>query len=385
MVIVLPPSRSPAPEVTAFFQPVEAAFGEKESLNILLLGVDYNYDAKAQRYTSGARSDTILILRVEPLGKHLSMMSIPRDLLVSIGESGEYGYERINAAFSYGGAALTMQTVEKLTGMRLDHYVVVKSDVVADLVDTIGGVPIKVEKQMDWDDNWANLHIHLKPGDQKLNGNQAVGYCRFRQDEEGDFGRIQRQQKFLGALLAELKQKKHLQKYPELARVVKKKLKTDLRTEQLIGLATLYRSFPLDNIRKGRPQVEDYYLNGAACLVMAPGEPKATIEEVFRPLPNAKLTEFKVTLIADEKHMEEARRVSRIMKDEGFSSVLIRKEKEAESANGSTLTLRSHQGAGAEALRKMFPQLTLQKKEMKGGRPEVTLHIRSSIYVSEAV
>ena len=78
-IILLPPSVSPAPEVTAVFQPEEAAFGEERSLNILLLGVDYNYDSKAQRHTSGARSDTILILRVERKGKQLSMLSIPRD------------------------------------------------------------------------------------------------------------------------------------------------------------------------------------------------------------------------------------------------------------------------------------------------------------------
>ena len=235
--------------------------------------MDYNYDSKAQRHTSGARSDTILILRVERKGKQLSMLSIPRDLFVGIGKNAVHGYDRINAAYSFGGEKLAMETLERVTGIKIDHYIVVKSDVVADMVDAIGGVPVEVEKQMDWDDNWAGLHIHLKPGKQVLNGEQAVGYCRFRHDEEGDFGRIQRQQKFLTALMKELKQKKNFKNYQELAGLVRAKMKTDLENRQLVGLAMLYKSFPLDNIRKGRPEVLDYFENGAAYLVLAPGEP----------------------------------------------------------------------------------------------------------------
>ena len=364
---------------------MEAAFGEKQSLQILLLGLDYNYDSKAQRHTKGARSDTIVVVRVEPLGRELSMLSLPRDLLVKIGKNGEHGYERINAAHALGGEQLTIETVQQLTGLKIDHFVAVKSDVVASLVDSIGGVPIHVEKQMDWDDHWAGLHIHLKPGQQRLSGSQAVGYCRFRQDEEGDFGRIERQQKFLTALLKELKGRQHWAKYPELAKLVKSKTKTNLEDKQLVGLAQIYKSFPLDNVRKGRPEVEDYLSNGGAYLVLAPGEPKSIIEELFTPLPSVSAREIAVVIKARDEYMDEARRVARLMKQRGFASVLLKHLPENSASEGkSYLSLKSADGQGADVLRAMFPQLTLNKTKTEG-RPEATLQINSKIIVADSV
>jgi len=379
-IILLPPSVSPAPEVTAVFQPEEAAFGEERSLNILLLGVDYNYDSKAQRHTSGARSDTILILRVERKGKQLSMLSIPRDLFVGIGKNAVHGYDRINAAYSFGGEKLAMETLERVTGIKIDHYIVVKSDVVADMVDAIGGVPVEVEKQMDWDDNWAGLHIHLKPGKQVLNGEQAVGYCRFRHDEEGDFGRIQRQQKFLTALMKELKQKKNFKNYQELAGLVRAKMKTDLENRQLVGLAMLYKSFPLDNIRKGRPEVLDYFENGAAYLVLAPGEPDQTVKSLFSPLPDVLDVKMSVVLHAGDEYLSEARRVGALLKKRGFVSVRIKQNNDLGDGE-TTMTLHGRGDEESEMVRSLFPTLKLQKTNSSGNR-ELNLFVRSQVTVA---
>jgi LCP family protein required for cell wall assembly len=381
-IILLPPNMSPAPRVTAVFQPEKSAFGEKRSLNILLLGVDYNYDSKAQRHTSGARSDTILLIRVEPLGQALTMLSLPRDLLVGLGKNGTQGQDRINAAYSYGGEALAIATVEHVTGLKIDHHVVVKSDVVEELVDAIGGVPIEVEKKMDWDDNWAGLHIHLKPGPQRLSGTNAVGYCRFRQDEEGDFGRIRRQQKFLGALLKELKKKEHWDKYPVLAKIFRAKMKTDLKDEQLIGLATIYRSFPLNNIRKGRPEVFDYFDNGAAYLVLAPGEPRRTVEELFPPLPDPSVKSVKVLIEAPSDLLPEARRIGKALRERGFGGVRIRHLKGANPGGATTIVSSGIEGKPLESLRDTFPQIKVQKVKGKG-HPLVTLKLRSEVSVSE--
>ena len=379
-IILLPPSVSPAPEVTAVFQPEEAAFGEERSLNILLLGVDYNYDSKAQRHTSGARSDTILILRVERKGKQLSMLSIPRDLFVGIGKNAVHGYDRINAAYSFGGEKLAMETLERVTGIKIDHYIVVKSDVVADMVDAIGGVPMEVEKQMDWDDNWAGLHIHLKPGKQILNGEQAVGYCRFRHDEEGDFGRIQRQQKFLTALMKELKQKKNFKNYQELAGLVRAKMKTDLENRQLVGLAMLYKSFPLDNIRKGRPEVLDYFENGAAYLVLAPGEPDQTVKSLFSPLPDVLDVKMSVVLHAGDENLSEARRVGALLKKRGFVSVRIKQNNDLGDGE-TTMTLHGRGDEESEMVRSLFPTLKLEKTN-SSGNPELNLFVRSQVTVA---
>lgn len=380
-VLLLPPKSSPIPVFSAMVRPGEAAFEKKKSLNILLLGVDYNYDRKAQRHTKGARSDTILILRVEPLGKSLSMMSIPRDLYVGIGQDAVHGYDRINAAHSYGGVKLAKETIERVTTLKIDHYVVVKSDVVEDLVDAIGGVPIEVEKQMDWDDNWAGLHIHLKPGKQVLSGSEAVGYCRFRQDAEGDFGRIKRQQKFLGALLKELKRKKHIKKYRELAKIVASKMKTDLSNEQITGLAMLYRNFPLSNITKGRPEVEDYFANGSAYLILAPGEPGRAVRKLFPSLPDPTVAGVHVLIKCPKSLLGEARRVSSRLKEKGFGPIRVRVENGLKPVGKSTVSFRTQDDKATQAVRDTFPQIKVQRKEQKG-RPEITLVLRSRVMLS---
>lgn len=380
-VLILPPKSSPLPTLSALVKPGEAVFGEKKSLYILLLGVDYNYDRKAQRHTKGARSDTILILRVEPLGKSLSMMSLPRDLYVGIGKNAIYGYERINAAHSYGGAKLARETVQQVTGLSIDHYVVVKSDVVAELVDAVGGVPIKVDKQMDWDDNWAGLHIHLKPGEQVLSGSDAVGYCRFRRDAEGDFGRIKRQQKFLGALLKELKKKKHWSKYPKLAKIVASKMKTDLSREQITGLAALYKSFPLANITKGRPEVEDFFVNGAAMLTFAPGEPRKAIRAIFPRLPDPNVAGIQVLIKTGSSLRSEARRVSARLKERGFGPVRVRIEKDFPMGRPSSVTFYAPDDKATQAVRDTFGSLNVLKKDRKG-RAELTLELSSPIMLS---
>ena len=176
----------------------ERVFGNTDRLNVLLLGIDYNHDDKGIIYTKGARSDTMMVVSLSRDAKFLNVVSIPRDTRVYIGEG--YGYEKINSAYSYGGVEQAKKTASEFLGVPIQHHVVVKVSGAKDLIDALGGLAIDVEKDMDWDDNWGNLHIHLKKGPQLLNGEQAVGYARFRMDEEGDRGRIRRQQQVIRVL-----------------------------------------------------------------------------------------------------------------------------------------------------------------------------------------
>lgn len=380
VAFLLPRGFMTAGTVKAVFDPAKTAFGKKRSLNILLLGVDYNYDSKAQRYTTGARSDTILIVRVEPLGKQLAMMSLPRDLYVGIGKNASYGYERINAAYSYGGEKLTIETVERITGLKIDHYVVVKSDVVKKLVDAVGGVPIKVEKQMDWDDNWAGLHIHLKPGDQRLSGAESVGYCRFRHDEEGDFGRIRRQQHFIGALIKELKRPTNFLKVKQFAAIVKSEMKTDLSQDQLVALANIYRSFPLQNIAKGRPQVVDFFANGAALLSLAPGEPAECIRQIFTDLPNPAVKDVHVIIEAGPSKDLEAEQLASGLRHEGFPSVrLLHLPDDIRGA--SAVSVSGLSDAELQAVREVFSTVKVTTANKKGP-PTATLRLAGPVYLS---
>lgn len=366
-------------EATKVIQPIIApkktAFGSKSSLYILLLGLDYSYDSRAQRHTKDARTDTIMVMRVEPRAKTLSLLSLPRDLLVELAGTGG-AYDKINAAYSSGGVQATRMTIENFLNLKIDHHIVVKSDVVADMVELLGGVPVTVEKQMDYDDNWAGLHIHLSPGEQVLNGQQTVGYLRFRNDEEGDLGRIRRQQQFLTALIRELKNPKHLLKYDDLAHAVSNKMSTDLSIEQMASLANLYRNFPLENISKGRLEVADYYEYGIAYLIPIDGEPAASVKKLFPPLPDANLA--KVPVVIEDYREGERRKLifTDRFKSGGFGQVTL----QAPGRHGKTVTqtsflLTGHSPAAEKALPKLFPGVPIYKKESQAS-PTVTLRLR---------
>lgn len=224
-------------------------FGNNERINILVLGIDYNYDNQGILYTKGARSDTIIVLSLNRDAKYFNVVSIPRDTRVLISE--EYGYDKINSAYSYGGVEQTRQTVSNFLGIPIHHHVILKVSGAKEVLDALGGLAIDVEKDMDYDDNWGKLHIHLKKGPQVLNGEQAVGYARFRMDEEGDRGRIRRQQQVVRALGRKLKEPALLTRLPDVARVVQKSIETDLVPLQMVDLANLYSSFDFSRMRSG--------------------------------------------------------------------------------------------------------------------------------------
>src|SRR5574344_3018654 len=166
--------------------------------NILLLGVDAN-GSKTDPF-SGARSDTIVVMNIDPKTHSVKAISVPRDSKVFL--SGNNSIQKINAAHAIGGVDMPKQTVEQSLGIKIDRYIEVSDQAVENLVNTLGGVPIYVEQNMSYDDNSGHLHVHLRKGNDVLDGRNAVGYLRSRHDGLGDIGRTQRQQWFLKSLLS---------------------------------------------------------------------------------------------------------------------------------------------------------------------------------------
>ena len=258
-------------------------FGNNERMNILIVGIDYNYDSKGILYTKGARSDTILIMSLSREAEFLNLVSIPRDTQVLIAD--DIGYGKINSAYSYGGIEQARETVSNFLGIPIHHHVILKVSGAKDVVDALGGLPIDVEKNMDYDDNWGKLHIHLKKGPQVLDGEQAVGYARFRMDEEGDRGRIRRQQQVVRALGRKLKEPAMLSRIEALAKVVKQNLDTDLNLWQMADLANLYSSFDFAKMRTAAIVGDDAVdPNGISYIVPYDPENRRTVRRLLQNL-----------------------------------------------------------------------------------------------------
>ena len=207
------------------------------SKNILLLGVDSNGENTDK--WEATRTDTIILVNVDPKNRSLSAISIPRDSKVYIGDKGA---GKINSAHVFGGIKLVKQTIEDSLGVRIDNYIMVHDDAVKEMVDALDGVSIFVEKNMNYDDYTGKLHIHLTKGVNTLDGTQAVGYLRFRHDGLGDIGRTRRQQWFLKGLLDEMKSPKTIGKLPELLNVARANIKTDMSVYELSQLANSARA-----------------------------------------------------------------------------------------------------------------------------------------------
>lgn len=239
-----------APEFGFFFFP--------HRQNILLLGVDSN-GSKTDPWT-GTRSDTIVVLNIDPKTRSLNAISVPRDSKVYLAQ--QYGVQKINAAHALGGIQLTKHTVEETLGIKIDKYIVVSDQAVQKLVDALGGVPIYVEKNMSYDDYSGKLHVHLRKGITVLDGKNAVGYLRFRHDGLGDIGRTQRQQWFLRGLLEKVQSPATIAKIPTMLNIAGTYVKTDLSLYEMSQYAALAKSFDINKIEvatlPGAPNKKGY-------------------------------------------------------------------------------------------------------------------------------
>ncbi|GAA4287458.1 hypothetical protein GCM10022262_18170 [Georgenia daeguensis] len=164
-------------------------------VNILILGSDSRISAgDPSSWTAGAqRTDAIMLAQVSGDRKSLTIMSIPRDSWVPIPG---HGTAKINAAFSWGGPTLMIQTVEQLTGVRIDHFAVADFESFSELTDELGGVEIRLEQPLAVDG------VTLDEGTHLLDGAQALTYARERYNVPGgDFGRVQRQQNWMRGIM----------------------------------------------------------------------------------------------------------------------------------------------------------------------------------------
>ncbi|MFN5855079.1 MAG: LCP family protein [Pseudanabaenaceae cyanobacterium] len=229
---------------------------------ILVLGVDRVLDAPpGSREVFNGRSDSIFLMRFDPVKRQISLLSIPRDTQVSIPQNGR---QKVNAANVIGGVELAQAVVsETLNGVVIDRYVRLDTSALAELVDAVGGVEVNVPKRMKYKDNTQKLNIDLYPGKQTLNGVQAEGFARFRNDNEGDIGRMKRQQVVLQAIKAKLNNPLTVFHVPRLMAVMQNHVDTNLSQDEIKAIVAFSMSLKPNQIKtnslKGRVSYPDEF------------------------------------------------------------------------------------------------------------------------------
>ncbi|SFE07650.1 LCP family protein [Succiniclasticum ruminis] len=220
--------------------------------NIVVMGCDIRKD-------DVGRSDTLFVVMLDKSKKNAALLSVPRDTRVKIKG---HGWDKINAAFAYGGQKLTRETVQDFLGIKLDNYVLVDFRGFKGLVDAVGGVDINVEKRMYYYDPYDGFEIDLRPGMQHMDGKTAMQYVRYR-DEEGDIGRIRRQQKFLMALYRHIASKNIIAKIPGVSKQIMSMVKTDLSLKEMVELGNVMRDMvEKDGLKMSMVPGEPEYIDG---------------------------------------------------------------------------------------------------------------------------
>lgn len=204
----------------------------KDKATVMIMGVD-------EREDDVGRSDTLMIATLDPEKNQAAILSVPRDTRVKIRG---YGFDKINAAYAYGGRKLTQETIENLLNTHIDHYIKINVHGFTKIIDALGGIDIDVEKRMYYEDPWdddGGLYIDLQPGMQHMDGKTAITYVRYR-DEEGDIGRIKRQQNFMKAVMDKLVSPTIIPKLPSIVSAVSDSVETDMSVSELLSfLGTL--------------------------------------------------------------------------------------------------------------------------------------------------
>ena len=223
-----------------------------EPVNILVMGTDTDPDGDS------IRSDSIMLVRVNPAGECLSMLSIPRDLLVDIPGVGE---DKINAAYAIGGVSLSIETVRELTGLPIHHFVLINYDGFEKAVDAMGGVYVDIDRRYFNDNSqaaWGEAYepIDVYPGYQKLSGADALAYVRYRH-EDSDVVRIKRQQYFIRDVKAQSLKWGNFAKIPELADAFASNTTSDIGRSDLLSLTKFILAVERDRVYQAQAPIEE--------------------------------------------------------------------------------------------------------------------------------
>jgi LCP family protein required for cell wall assembly len=281
----------PAGAPTPTLIPTSEAAAESARINVLVMGIDRR---PGQSFIS--RTDTMMLVSVDPDNEKVSVLSIPRDLYVVLPGRGR---DRINTAFVYGsegdnpagGALLAMQTVEYNLGVPIDHYLLIDFGAVTRAVDTIGGIDIIVPYEI-YDPTFPDMDYGVEPlyipaGLQHMDGQTALKYARTRH-QDNDFERARRQQQVIMAFRSKLMAMglpELLLQAPQLYDRVDEGIKTDLSLAQIVELGRLAADIPEENIRREVLDVNyvSSYRTEAGASVLVPINEKIgpLIQELF--------------------------------------------------------------------------------------------------------
>lgn len=280
-----------APQPTPDLSGDSPSWNGVDRINILMMGLDYRDWLTGE---GPSRTDSMMLVTIDPITKSAGMLSIPRDLWVEVPG---FEHNRINTAYFLGetyrlpggGPGLAMQTVENLIGVPVPYYAVIEFSAFERFIDEIGGIEILVPERMKIsplgrDSYWLDAKSYL------MDGPEALAYARARKTAGGDFDRAERQQQVLMAVRDQVLELDMvatlLGRAPALYQDLRQGIQTNLTLDQLVALGLLAAQVDLQDISKGviaPPEMVllDTHMDGAMVLKPVPDQIRALRDEIF--------------------------------------------------------------------------------------------------------
>lgn len=251
----------------------KVSIANKDAISVALFGVDSN----KQRLATGdaGRSDSIILMSINPKTKQSQMLSIPRDTYSEM--VGKGTNEKIAHAYAYGGAKMAIDSVEKLMNVPIDYYATINMDGMHEMVDEVGGIDVVSNATFT-----SNGNSFVKGQEAHLNGEQAMSFIRSRKEDGagGDFGRQERQQIVIQALATKVLSVDSVTKLDAILKNVEGNVVTDLSFDDLKGLATGYNG-AVRNVKKVQLQGEGSILDDGLWYFLPNETIKADVREQY--------------------------------------------------------------------------------------------------------
>ena len=276
-------------------------------VNILAVGYDSDING-------AARADTIILISLNVDTNQAAVVFLPRDTYV---DSQKRNFTKLNSSHDYGGIKLTQKTVEEILNINVDYYLETDFRGFEKIIDQLGGVNIEVAHNLNYVDKAGGLYINIPAGEQTLNGKEALQYVRYR-DLRGDIGRIERQQKFINAVLKKALSPAIITKIPGIIKEVNNTVNTNIPVQDVTPFLNTAKNIDLNKIETQMLPGKAEYINGISYWVPDNKEAEIMVDNLIRNKSYIQNKEYQLNVLNGVGESGAASKTADLLKKYGF-------------------------------------------------------------------
>lgn len=243
----------------------EVSIADRDPFSILLLGIDSGGLGREEDDEDPARTDSMMVVTVNPKEEESTIVSLERDIMADMLDDGQT-FDKLSHAYAYGDKELSMDVVEQLLDIPIDHYATINLQGMTDLIDAVGGIEVNNEIEFTLEG------VHVPEGEVELDGEKGLAYARMRKDDpEGNIGRQRRQREVVTKIVDKLVSMDSISNYRNILNAVEENSKTDFSWNDMLDIASNY--YPaFENVTREQLQGQNQMVNGLSYQILGMNE-----------------------------------------------------------------------------------------------------------------